>query len=218
MKKILMFCMILCCTLPLSNQVKKQEAAVLQPDIAARILRFHVRANSDSQADQKLKLEVRDAIGAKMQTLLKESKNRAQSEQIIQSHKKEIKVCAQDILREHGCTDDVQVSLEDTEFPEKTYGAFTFPKGQYRALVIELGKAKGHNWWCVMYPNLCFADSVYEEPKQADNADLKKVLTPAEYDSIIRQDNMQIRCRYATVLNPVLERLCGSDRKETKGK
>lgn len=187
-------------------------ATETQEQIAQKILRFHVIANSDSREDQKLKLQVRDAVGSWMAPKLKEANSRRESEEIVQENLEEIEQCAKLIIEEKGYSYSVEATLKTVMFPVKTYGIYTFPAGEYEALELKIGEGEGHNWWCVMYPNLCFLGSVYAEPKEGDEtaAVLQKVLTPEEYDSIMEKDNVHIQCRYLKFLNPVLEKIQGS--------
>lgn len=188
-------------------------ATETQQQIAQKILRFHVIANSDSEADQTLKLQVRDAVGAWMAPKLEEAKSREESETIVRKNLKGIEQCAQLIIEENGYAYPVKATLGKVEFPVKTYGIYTFPAGEYEALELTIGEGNGHNWWCVMYPNLCFLGSVYAEPQEGDEAAsvLQKVLTPEEYDSIMEKDNVRIQCRYLRFFNPILEKIQGFD-------
>ena len=134
----------------------------MQKGIAEKIIRFHVIANSDTKADQNLKLAVRDAVGIKMSGLLKDAADRSRSEAVIRKNMEDMKQTAEKVIAERGYDYDVDICLTDTDFPVKTYGAYTFPAGNYEALEIVIGAGKGHNWWCVMYPNMCFSDTMYE--------------------------------------------------------
>ena len=129
----------------------------LQREIAGEILRFHVLANSDSEEDQEEKLKVRDAVVRKLQPLLEKSSSREETEKILLQQMDMIEETAGTVVN----SKKVKVSLTKDWFPEKTYGDCTFPSGEYRALRIEIGEARGHNWWCVLYPGLCFTDTVH---------------------------------------------------------
>lgn len=168
----------------------------IQQGISDKVIRFHVIANSDRKQDQELKLQVRDAVGEKMQELLRLAKDRKESMEIIKGHLDEITQWAKEEIEKKGHGETVKATLAHCFFPEKTYGPYTFAKGWYDALEIRIGKGKGHNWWCVMYPNLCFQDSVYEEPDLVTSGKLRKVLTPAEYTSIMEKGNYEIKWKY----------------------
>ena len=87
----------------------------------------------------------------------------------------------------------MQASLTVTDFPEKTYGDYTFPAGKYEALEVVIGDGGGHNWWCVMYPNLCFFNSVYEVVDDEAKASLQRALTPEEYKSLMENKNYEVK-------------------------
>ena len=82
------------------------------------------------------------------------------------------------------------------DFPEKQYGSYTFPGGSYKALQITLGEGEGHNWWCVMYPNMCFAGSVYEVVEEDAKRELKAVLTPEEYEELMAESQISVKFKY----------------------
>ena len=130
--------------------------------LADRVLRLHVVANSDSEADQTVKLQVRDAVLAQAEPLLKGVTDRAAAETILEPRLEELRLTARDTLEAAGFSDNVTVTLADQWFPTKDYGSFALPAGRYRALKVVIGEGKGQNWWCVVFPPLCMA-SVTEE-------------------------------------------------------
>lgn len=168
----------------------------MQAQIAQKILRFHVIANSDSKEDQRVKLLVRDAVGNLMEERLLGAKNLEESRKIVAKNLDEITQTATDTLTDAGYAYGATASLEVTEFPEKTYGSYTFPAGKYEALCVVLGKGEGHNWWCVLYPNLCFRGSVYEIIDEDAKEELKEVLDAEEYESIFRSGRVQPRLKF----------------------
>lgn len=165
----------------------------LQQSIASKILRFHVLANSDSEADQELKLMVRDAVGELMEPKLKEVSDIEDTKQIVEQSIPEIVATAKQTLSEHGCEEEVTAELTSTHFPVKSYGSYTFPEGEYEALEVVIGNGRGHNWWCVLYPNMCFRDSVYEIVDDEAGEALKKVLDTEEYEDIFESGNYEVR-------------------------
>ncbi len=168
----------------------------LQPAIAEKILRFHVLANSDSGEDQRVKEQVRDAVGALLEPELKEAENLEESRAVIEKNLEAITAEAEDTLRENGFDYPVRACLAHTYFPEKTYGDYTFPEGEYEALEVVLGEGKGHNWWCVLYPNLCFRGSVFEIVSEDAGEVLREVLTPEEYEDVFDSGNFRIRFKF----------------------
>lgn len=161
-----------------------------------KILRFHVLANSDAKDDQNVKLKVRDAVGHMLGQKLKKVTDRAQTEKIVQDHMDEIIETAEKTLHKNGYTYGASARLANVDFPVKTYGDYTFPAGKYRALQITLGKGEGHNWWCVLYPNMCFQGSVYEVMDESSGEELREVLTQEEYADVFDSGKMQIRWKF----------------------
>ncbi len=162
-------------------------------EIAQKVIRFHVLANSDTQTDQELKLKVRDAIGSYMQPRLSGISDIDKSRRVIQKNLPQITETAKKIIAREGYTYDVKASLKVTDFPQKTYGDYTFPEGRYEALEVVIGNGRGHNWWCVMYPNLCFYNSVYEVVDEEAEKSLQRTLTPEEYKSLMEGKDYKVR-------------------------
>lgn len=123
--------------------LRYEQRLEMQKGIAEKIIRFHVIANSDTKADQNLKLAVRDAVGIKMSGLLKDAADRSRSEAVIRKNMEDMKQTAEKVIAERGYDYDVDICLTDTYFPVKTYGAYTFPAGNYEALEIVIGAGKG---------------------------------------------------------------------------
>ena len=171
------------------------------------MLRFHVLANSDSEADQNLKLAVRDAVGSFMQEKLTDVENLEECELVVRQSLSEIEEAAAETIAENGYDYDVTAELEHTSFPVKNYGSYTFPAGDYEALRIVIGEGNGHNWWCVMYPNMCFSDSMYEVVDKEAGEKLREVLTTEEYEKVLAEGDYQVRMKYFSWLNPYLEKL-----------
>ncbi len=122
------------------------------------IIRFHVRANSDTGDDQALKLEVRDEVLKAMEGRFKGVKSLEESRDIIRNNMEEMKFIAQNVIQRWGREYEVDISLGQDYFPTRKYGNMVFPQGEYESLIIEIGEGKGQNWWCVMFPPLCFVD------------------------------------------------------------
>lgn len=122
------------------------------------LIRFHVIANSDTLYDQSIKLKVRDAVIEKVNYVLNSAKNEKEAEQLLERHSKEILETANNILTKENCGYTATAKLGTSIFPTKTYGNITLPAGKYNAYKIILGEGKGKNWWCVLYPPLCFVD------------------------------------------------------------
>ena len=122
------------------------------------VLRLHVIANSDSDADQSAKLAVRDAI----LPLFAEETSYDDARTYLLTHGREIQETAERVLNARGMDYGVCLSLGTETFPDRTYGGLTFPAGDYDALCVRLGAAEGHNWWCVLFPPLCIVSETGE--------------------------------------------------------
>ena len=187
---VILSAMLTACVWRTETVSAKMETA--QKHMAEEVLRFHVLANSDSKEDQELKMTVKDEVvswlEAKMDCdSLEETKN------FIRSHLTGIVEVAEETVRREGYSYPVQAALEWTDFPEKSYGDVTFPAGSYEALRIQIGEAKGHNWWCVLYPNLCFIDSVQAVVPEKGKKQLKHVLTDDEYDMVTATSKFKVK-------------------------
>jgi len=143
------------------------------------LIRLHVVAASDSEEDQALKLQVRDAV---INSLRENMENVADAEQAkiyLQENLPKIEALANRVLRAAGSTDVATVSLQLEEFSTRYYDTFTLPAGIYEALRITIGAGQGHNWWCVVFPTLCVGATVEEFEETAQCAGLPDALTAA---------------------------------------
>ena len=167
----------------------------IQHGIAEKILRFHVLANSDSNEDQALKLIVKDTLVTYLTPLVKDAADITQVRTIVTGQLTQLKELAQSTIRQQGCSYPVTVSLEETYFPLKIYGKFTFPPGYYQALRVKIGKAEGQNWWCVMFPPLCFVDETYNIVDENSGDKLLQLLSNEEYDELL-QKKVPVKIRF----------------------
>ena len=173
------------------------QAAGSIESIKEKVIRFHVLANSDSKEDQDLKLKVRDEVINFVSPSLENSKSIEQSRKILLGLKDEIIELAENLIKKEGYDYSVDVELEMTNFPVKTYGNITLPQGEYEAFRVLIGEAKGENWWCVMFPPLCFIDMTkgqisYEKSEK----ELSEVLTQEEYSLITDAEDSKIEFRF----------------------
>lgn len=159
----------------------------------ADILRFHVRANSDSDEDQQLKLAVRDDVVAMMKPLLSDCDSVSESKGVVISNLQNIYTTAVNTITEQGYDYPVKVYVTVEEFPAKAYGDLTFPEGKYQALRIDIGDALGQNWWCVMYPPLCFIDDATAVVSKEGKEILKENLTMEEYQALLNDPETEIK-------------------------
>lgn len=189
------------------NEIKKIDA--YSEDYREKLIRFHVLANSDAEEDQELKLKVRDTVISYLQPKLESSKSIEQSEEIIKSENDKIKEISENIIKESGYNYSVSVNLEYSNFPAKQYSSVVLPAGKYKALRIVIGEGKGKNWWCVMFPPLCFVDEQSGMIDEKTDKQLKSVLTEEEYDLIMGKDeeevnNIKFKFRIIEVLQNIL--------------
>ncbi len=178
------------CATGLLTEAKVTE---LQKKMAGEVFRFHVLANSDSEEDQALKMKVKENVIAYMKEELPESESARMTKVWAKEHLEEIVTVAKDTLRKEGCNHSVKAEVTNCYFPDKTYGDITFPKGEYEALRIEIGAAKGQNWWCVLYPNLCFIDAVHAVVPDEGKKELKEVLDEEEYEMVTATSKFKIK-------------------------
>jgi stage II sporulation protein R len=156
-----------------------------QRAIAEQIIRLHVIANSDSEEDQEVKMKVKETILTYLRGEMQDAVSVEEARQAIREHLPEIEEIAEEKLQKEGYSYDVSASLEDCYFPVKEYGDMTFPAGEYEALRVKLGESRGRNWWCVLYPTLCFVDSTYQIVPDESKEKLKESLTAEEYNSLL---------------------------------
>lgn len=195
MRKLL--CIILCLGIltagftTYSQAKTSKELALLNEDldvqssIEKKLIRFHVIANSDTTFDQALKLKVRDKVLEFIYPKLKDSKSIEESRKIIKNNDEAIQKVAQEVISKSGYDYDVVTMLSKEKFPVKTYGNITLPQGEYEAYRIIIGSGKGQNWWCVMFPPLCFIDVTKGEVSNKETEkSMKQVLSENEYKEV----------------------------------
>jgi stage II sporulation protein R len=159
----------------------------------ADIMRFHVRANSDSDEDQELKMAVRDDVVSMLKPLLSECGSVARSKEVIISNLQNIYETAVNTITEQGYDYPVKVYVTVEDFPAKAYGDLTFPAGKYQALRIDIGNALGKNWWCVMYPPLCFIDDATAVVSDEGKELLRENLSEKEYLALLNDPETNIK-------------------------
>lgn len=156
----------------------------MQKEIAGKIVRFHVVANSDSDEDYELKLKVKKAVVEYITPLLAKAPNIDETRKILNEQKVQIKEIAYNTIHNEGYNYDIDAKLTYSYFPTKAYGDIVLPPGEYEAFEIEIGDAKGTNWWCIMYPPLCFVENVHGIVPDESKKLLKNVLDEEEYTMV----------------------------------
>ena len=151
------------CALVLGTWLRKEEA-----DLSASVIRLHIIANSDSAADQALKLQVRDRVLERAAEVCAGVQSAEEAAQTLRQARPALEEAARQAVSEAGERCSVTVSLEDgVWFPTKTYDGFALPQGKYTALRVILGEGAGQNWWCVVFPPLCQGSAVEAQPAMA---------------------------------------------------
>lgn len=166
---------------------------MLQRHLAEEVLRFHVLANSDSDEDQALKITVRDRVLDYLESEMPDTPNADETARWIRRHVEELEKLCRETVAEQGYGYPVNAAVTTCWFPDRTYGDMTFPEGNYEALRIEIGEAQGHNWWCVLYPGLCFLDAANAVVPEEGKQKLRNVLTEEEYAQITTSTDFHIK-------------------------
>ena len=171
--------------------LQDKSTSTLQQQIATQVLRFHIRANSDTVADQQKKLRIKQSLLEWLTPILSENTSKSETIQCIRKNLPDIRKEATRMA----APEPVTVTLQKEWFPEKTYGTCTFPEGIYDALRVDIGQAKGHNCWCVLYPSLCFADALEPSMTEEGEEKLQQVLDEDAYDLLLHPQKLKIRFR-----------------------
>ena len=195
---------------------REERTLAVQQNLAEQVVRFHVLANSDRSDDQALKLLVKNAVLEYMSEPLNHCENAAEALALLDAHTFDIIRVAEQVIEENGYSYSVTAGIEDVYFPVKAYGDVTFPAGIYTAYRILIGEGEGQNWWCVLYPPLCFVDITHGIVPAESKEQLRAVLTDEEYltitgaeasDSMLLDagqspQEVYLRFRILTFLNP----------------
>lgn len=195
------------------QEVKAAKQVVdAQVKLADEVFRFHVLANSDSEEDQKLKLKVRDNVLSYMQEYMNFDKETDETCQSVKAwtegHLEEVEQAALKVIREEGYNYSVNARVSECYFPDRRYGEILFPKGYYEALRVEIGEAFGHNWWCVLYPSLCFTDATCAVVTEDGEEELQKVLDSDTYETVtVTSTNFKIKSFFYELFREKLNEL-----------
>lgn len=168
-------------------------------DIANSVFRLHVIANSDSEEDQSLKLKVRDKLLSYMNILAEDCSSKEEVVALAREHQEEFKAIAEQVICDNGFTYPVTIQIGNSDFPTKTYGDISLPSGTYDALRVQIGEAKGQNWWCVMFPPLCFVDVSTGVVPDSSKKEMQESLNEEEYDLISKTDHSEIHFKFKLI-------------------
>ena len=171
----------------------------ISTDIADSVFRLHVIANSDSKEDQDLKYIVRDNLLSYMNEICSNCETKQEAINIVTENKDKFEEIAKSTIKEQGFSYDVKINIGNFEFPTKNYGDISLPAGYYDALRVEIGEAKGQNWWCVMFPPLCFVDVtsgvVPEESKEV----MEENLSEEEFALVSDSSNDELQFKFKLI-------------------
>ena len=171
----------------------------ISTDIADNVFRLHVIANSDSKEDQDLKYIVRDNLLSYMNEICSNCETKQEAINIVTENKDKFEEIAKSTIKEQGFSYDVKINIGNFEFPTKNYGDISLPAGYYDALRVEIGEAKGQNWWCVMFPPLCFVDVtsgvVPEESKEV----MEENLSEEEFALVSDSSNDELQFKFKLI-------------------
>ena len=174
-------------------------ANAVSSDIEASVFRLHVIANSDSKEDQELKYKVRDAVLEYMNNISKDCTSKEDVIELAYKYKQEFKQIAKRVIEENGYDYNVNINIGNFEFPTKNYGDISLPAGFYDALRIEIGNAKGQNWWCVMFPPLCFVDVTSGIVPDESKEIMRDNLNDEEYSLISDNESNDIKFKFSLI-------------------
>lgn len=193
---VLLFMLGLISILPIHGEAK----------IYDTVVRLHVLANSDSEQDQALKLQVRDEVLRVTGPMLKDCKSRDEAVAVLQEHGDEIRDAAQAVVKAQGYDYPVSILLGKEQYPTRNYENCCFPGGTYVSMRVCIGEAEGQNWWCVLFPPLCLGAASAQDGDSNEDAFISVGLTGEQYKVITETDNVKYRIRFK-VLEAVQELL-----------
>lgn len=165
-------------------------------EISDKVFRVHILANSDSEADQELKLRVRDALVNAGEEILKDVDSKEEAECLIEKNIPKLKGVAENVISQNGYDYPVDLEITNMYFDTRHYGNITMPGGFYDALRVKIGKAEGKNWWCVMFPSLC----IYSVSKTET---LEENLSDGEYKIISSENEYRYRFKVVEIFTGI---------------
>ncbi len=163
-------------------------STAISNNLSSSVFRLHVIANSDSNVDQELKYKVKDSLINYMNSISINSNSKQDVIEIAKNNLDNFKKIAEKVILENDFDYPVSVEIGNFGFPTKVYGDITFPAGYYDALRVKIGQSSGQNWWCVMFPPLCFVDVTSGVVPEESKENLEKNLTEEEFN-IISENN-----------------------------
>ncbi len=166
-----------------------------EAEIYDSVVRLHVLANSDSEEDQALKLQVRDAVLQITVPLMEDCPTQEEALVRLEAEREQLCAAAERVIREAGRADGVEIRIGVEEYPTRTYDSICFPAGTYASVRICIGDAAGQNWWCCLFPPLCLGAATVS-PTQAEDTCISVGFTPSQYKLITESDTPVYRVRF----------------------
>ncbi|MBO4898062.1 MAG: stage II sporulation protein R [Clostridia bacterium] len=170
----------------------------VQEDLSSKVLRLHILANSDSDEDQNLKLCVRDRLLKEGHKLFENCKTKEETMKVLNENKEFLEAAAKDEIEKRGYDYSVSLRTGKYDFPMKNYGDIAFPSGEYDAVRVKIGAGEGQNWWCVMFPPLCFVDASVGNKSAAET--FSGMLTDDEIALITAADGIDVRFKVVDMI------------------
>lgn len=198
MKKIKYFCILSILLFSFVFITISSYAISVSTDLSNNFFRLHILANSDSEEDQALKLKVRDNIIEYMETLTYDGLSKEEVVTLTQNHLDDFKKIAEETIKKEGFDYKVSLKIDNFYFPTKVYGNISLPAGYYDGLKIEIGEAKGQNWWCSLFPPLCFVDISSGVIDEETEKNLKNNLSEEDF-AIITSASETVKLKFKIV-------------------
>ena len=186
-----LLCILVSVLLLLPTQVYETKASVPSLSLEDRILRLHILAAGNDTASQELKLHVRDAVLTHIQAAVAEADTAREAEEVLSPLLPDIVAVANRILEEAGVSYRATAELTTEFFPIKQYGSLLLPPGEYRALRIVLDEGEGKNWWCMLYPSLCFTEGITATLREDEKEELRGLLSEEEFNTLFSEKEKQ---------------------------
>ena len=168
----------------------------ISTDIANSVFRLHVIANSDTPQDQDLKYKVRDNLLKYMNEICANCVTKQEAIDLVNKNKNKFGQIAEDTIKEEGYSYNVNIKIGNFQFPTKNYGDISLPARYYDALRVEIGEAKGQNWWCVMFPPLCFVDITSGVVPEESKEQMENNLSEEEFALVSDKSDLQIQFKF----------------------
>lgn len=199
MKKILNFSLFIFLLFLYIFISAQNYVTAVSSNLSNAVFRLHVVANSDTNDDQELKLKIRDALLKFMNSLCVNCSTKEEAISIAKAHQNEFQKIAEKTIIENGYNYSVKININNFYFPTKNYGDISFPAGLYDALRVEIGEAKGQNWWCVMFPSLCFIDISSGIVEDEAKENLENNLEKESYSIISENKKPEIKFKFKLI-------------------